>query len=69
MPIYEYHCADCGHDFEKLMRFSDPKVISTQCPGCQSDNTRKRLSTIAAYKGGRSQSSTGARCGSSSPFR
>jgi putative FmdB family regulatory protein len=69
MPIYEYHCADCGQDFEKLVRFSDPKVNSPQCPGCQSDNTSKRLSTIAAYQGGRSQGGTGASCGSSGPFR
>lgn len=32
MPIYEYHCAKCGRDFEFMQRFSDaPK---TRCPEC-----------------------------------
>ena len=69
MPIYEYQCSDCGHDFEKLVRFSDPQVNTPQCPGCQSANTRKRLSTIAAYSGGKSQAASAAGCGSSGPFR
>jgi putative FmdB family regulatory protein len=69
MPIYEYQCSDCGHEFEKLVRFSDPKINSPNCPDCQSENTFKRLSTIAAYSGGKSQSTAGAGCGSSGAFR
>jgi putative FmdB family regulatory protein len=67
MPLYEYHCDNCGQDFEKLVRFSDPSTQSMDCPGCQSVNTRKRLSTIAAVSGGQTQGS--ANCGSSGPFR
>ena len=69
MPIYEYQCSECGHEFEKLVRFSDPQVNSPQCPGCQSENTRKRLSTIAAFSGVKSQGASGPGCGSSGPFR
>lgn len=69
MPIYEYHCKDCGQDFEKLFRFSDPKINTPECPGCQSENTHKRLSTIAAFSGGKSQGAAGAGCGSSGAFR
>ncbi|MBW6466739.1 MAG: zinc ribbon domain-containing protein [Brevefilum sp.] len=69
MPIYEYHCTDCGHDFEKLVRFSDPKTNSAECPGCQSQNTRKRLSTIAIFSSGNTTTSSSASCGSSSAFR
>jgi putative FmdB family regulatory protein len=71
MPLYEYHCANCGTEFEKLMRFSDPNINSPECPGCQSHNTQKRLSTIAAYNnGGRSSSgySSSSSCGSSGGF-
>ena len=32
MPIYEYHCVDCGKDFEFMQKFSDPP--KTVCPDC-----------------------------------
>ncbi len=69
MPIYEYQCTDCGNNFEKLVRFSDPKADSPECPGCQSENTRKRLSITAAFSSTGVQASSGSSCGSSGPFR
>lgn len=69
MPIYEYHCSDCGNDFEKLVRFSDPTANSPACPGCQSEQTQKRLSMIAAFSGSQTQGAASAGCGSSGPFR
>ena len=56
MPIYEYQCENCGHEFEKLVRFSDPQNTQPECPGCNSENTRKRLSAIAAFSAGQTQS-------------
>ena len=35
MPIYEYHCTDCGKDFEFMQKFSDPP--KTVCPDCGGD--------------------------------
>jgi putative FmdB family regulatory protein len=32
MPIYEYHCQDCHHEFELIQKFSDPPLA--QCPSC-----------------------------------
>ena len=32
MPIYEYACSDCGHQFEALVR----STTTPQCPQCQS---------------------------------
>ena len=32
MPMYEYRCADCGHEFEVIQKFSDAPL--TQCPKC-----------------------------------
>ena len=26
MPIYEYRCLACGHQFERMQKFSDPPV-------------------------------------------
>ena len=33
MPIYEYVCSNCDHEFEELQKFSDPPV--TDCPTCR----------------------------------
>ena len=34
MPIYEYRCLDCGHQFELMQKFSDPPVETcTSCAG------------------------------------
>ena len=32
MPIYEYVCKKCHHRFEKIQKFSDPKI--RKCPEC-----------------------------------
>ena len=42
MPIYEYSCPDCGHDFEALQKFSDDPI--RDCPSCKAGNVRKRIS-------------------------
>jgi putative FmdB family regulatory protein len=34
MPIYEYRCLDCSHEFELIQKFSDPAVKTcTVCAG------------------------------------
>lgn len=40
MPIYEYRCADCGHEFEKLVR----RGIVPACPSCGAARVERRLS-------------------------
>jgi len=32
VPTYEYECTACGHNFERVQKFSDEPV--TQCPEC-----------------------------------
>ena len=32
MPIYEYRCLDCHHEFELMQKFSDPPADN--CPSC-----------------------------------
>lgn len=32
MPTYEYKCKTCGHQFERVQRFSDDPI--TECPDC-----------------------------------
>ncbi len=44
MPIYEYACRKCGHEFETLVRSSD----TPDCPKCASTQLEKKLSVFAA---------------------
>ncbi|HEV3052477.1 MAG TPA: FmdB family zinc ribbon protein [Longimicrobium sp.] len=39
MPTYEYRCPQCGNEFEKFGKMSDPPV--TECPNCQAEAQRK----------------------------
>jgi putative FmdB family regulatory protein len=50
MPIYDYHCKDCGSDFETLVRsmFSNETIF---CPECGGQHTSKAISLVAATKG------------------
>jgi putative FmdB family regulatory protein len=48
MPIYEYVCSDCGHQFEALVR-GDKKP---SCPSCGRRKLAKQLSVPAAHTAG-----------------
>ena len=43
MPIYDYHCPQCGHDCELLVRSS---TVPT-CPTCQSTSLERQVSLTA----------------------
>jgi putative FmdB family regulatory protein len=48
MPIYEYRCAACAHEFEQLIRrWGD----TTSCPTCSSTSVEKQISTFAVSSG------------------
>jgi putative FmdB family regulatory protein len=40
MPLFEYHCRDCGRAFETFVT-AERKAA---CPGCQGENLAKLLS-------------------------
>jgi len=51
MPIYEYRCQACGHEFEKLQKLSDPVI--TDCPSCGKAEVKKLISAAGfRLKGG-----------------
>lgn len=50
MPIYEFHCNDCGQENEVLVRSSHWE--GTPCPDCGSTHLTKILSTFAASVAG-----------------
>lgn len=49
MPKYQYHCNDCGTEFEKQQKFTDDPL--TVCPECQG-TLRKVFSAVGVvFKG------------------
>ena len=51
MPIYEYQCPDCHHQFEALQSFSDDPI--TDCPQCGGNQVSKLISRSSfILKGG-----------------
>ena len=46
MPIFEYHCNDCGAEFEVLER-SHNVDKPAKCPSCGTQDTKKRFSAFA----------------------
>ena len=51
MPVYEYQCKGCGHEFEREQRISDTPV--KKCPSCGALKARRQISrTSFVLKGG-----------------
>lgn len=50
MPLYEYRCDACHHQFEKIQKFSDDPI--TVCPSCGQGPVVKLVSSPAIqFKG------------------
>lgn len=66
MPLYEYACSACGHEFEELAR-SMSQETDVSCPSCGARRARRKLSVFAARQGNRSEPAGGrspcGRCG------
>lgn len=51
MPIYEYVCDQCGHEFEAIQKISEDPLKT--CPQCKQDSLRKKISAAGfRLKGG-----------------
>lgn len=48
MPIFEYTCKGCGHQFETLVRSGDAPA----CPSCASTELERELSLPAVHSSG-----------------
>jgi putative FmdB family regulatory protein len=60
MPIYEYACSTCGHEFETLVRTG----TIPDCPSCHSTELAKKLSVFAAGKSESAAAMAMSPCGS-----
>ena len=49
MPIYEYKCRQCGHEFEELVFSPDE---TPPCPECGSGQVEKLMSACAVQTEG-----------------
>jgi putative FmdB family regulatory protein len=47
MPLFEYECRGCGHQFEYLTRAGQ----SPACPACKGAELQKRMSAFAVRAG------------------
>jgi putative FmdB family regulatory protein len=65
MPIYEYRCRECGHEFSRLvsMGTADEDIA---CPHCGVHAAERQISTFFGTTGG--SGSGGGSCGSGGGF-
>jgi putative FmdB family regulatory protein len=70
MPVYTYRCENCGVQFDRHQKFSDPPL--TRCPECNKKALKKVIAPVGiVFKGSgfyatdhRSPSGGGSRSGS-----
>ena len=67
MPLYEYRCGACGHEFEDFRTMSEADA-DDKCPACGKNKVGRLVSRVSSC--GSSKSSEGGSCGTSTgPFR
>jgi putative FmdB family regulatory protein len=49
LPLYEYRCTQCGHDFEKIQHFNSKP--ETKCPECGGTLQRPLAAPALKFKG------------------
>ena len=57
MPIYEYRCEKCGHQFESLI-FGDEKAICPSCDSAEVARLMSRCGFVSKSAGGETVSSS-----------
>lgn len=65
MPIFEYKCNECGHEFDRLvMSKSDPEP---ECPDCKNNKVTKLISAGNYISGGEQGGFMGSDAGGCAP--
>lgn len=62
MPFFDFHCADCGRDFELMLSIAERDGKRRACPECGSTRIQRKI-TAPQVVGGKGSSA--ADCGSS----
>jgi putative FmdB family regulatory protein len=69
MPMYDFRCPDCGHEFEELV-FGNR--LPGKCPSCEGAAIERKVSACAARisgGGGGASVAPSSGCGGGSGFR
>ena len=46
MPIYEYRCEACGHEFTIVLRITEHDTAKPKCPKCKSAKVQHAVSAV-----------------------
>ena len=47
MPIYEFKCNSCGHQFDVIESFQEHDQHKEKCPKCKSDDIERVMGHIS----------------------
>lgn len=62
MPMYEFVCNQCGHEFEELVRTSRDQHAA-KCPECGGQKPTRKLSVFSARTAAAPAMPAGGACG------
>jgi len=48
MPVYEYQCQGCRHQFTVVLTITEHDKLKVECPKCKSKKVEQRLSAFFA---------------------
>jgi putative FmdB family regulatory protein len=48
MPVYEYQCQGCKHQFTVVLSITEHDKLKVECPKCKSKKVEQRLSAFYA---------------------
>ena len=64
MPLYEFRCPKCGHEFEQIVFLSDKGPV--KCPECGAPKPDRLLSVFSSSTTGtRAEASVSSQCATS----
>ena len=46
MPMYEFECKECGHQFEKSMTVAEHDKEEVRCPKCDSKEVKHLIEDV-----------------------
>jgi putative FmdB family regulatory protein len=46
MPMYDFRCEDCGHEFSLKLSFAEYDKGGFQCPACKSGKVAQIISRV-----------------------
>lgn len=46
MPVYDYRCRDCGHDFVIIESLAEHESASPKCPKCESAKVERVITSV-----------------------